>query len=102
MNPKWEKICKTSNVILSILYAVFWFPLGYFGLFPLLMGTDVWVVIGLIFSFVIIPLSCIFSIIFSIRFRKKQKYAEAFLIQFAPLFEFYLSMLLFFKIIWSF
>ena len=100
MNPKWEKVCKISNIILSILYITHWWAFSYFGLCALFIGSGVWVWIGLIFALVVVPLFCIFGIIFSVRFRKKQKYVEAFLIQFIPFSVFFISMILFFIIIW--
>ena len=93
-NPKWEKACKVSNIILSILYFFTWEFFGFFGFLTLVIGNSVWVWIGLAFSFLVVPLSCIFSIYFSIKLRKKQKYTEAYLIQFIPFAEFGLSLFL--------
>ena len=92
MNPKWEKICNVSNVFFLIFYAFFWFHLGYFGWVQMLIGEKVFFWLGLGFSLIVMPAFCIFSMFFSNRLRKEQKYTEAFWIQFLPLKIFIISM----------
>ncbi len=101
MNPKWEKICKISNVCLSVFYVMFWEFFGFVGFWFMTLAKNavmLWSGIGI--GFLLTPLSCILGIVLSVRFRKKQKYGAAFLIQFLPAALFRFELILFILLIW--
>ena len=86
---KWELICKTSNIILSVIYVLFGWIFGFLGImfFSLGFSDEPFVAIFSFLSallFLLTPIFCILGIVLSVLFRKKDKYAASFLIQFLP------------------
>lgn len=87
---KQQIICITSNVILSVLYAVCSWFVSVFGLMFLtaLSGNNgsIWLVLQLIACILLVatPIFSIVGIVLSVVMRKKEKFTFSFLIQFLP------------------
>lgn len=86
---RWEYICITSNIILSVIYALGgWLP-GVLGLFFFSLGfsDQPFVAFCCILAsllFLLTPVFCIFGVVFSVLLRKKKAYVTSFMIQFLP------------------
>jgi len=86
---KWELICKTSNIILSAIYVLFGWIFGFLGImfFSLGFSDKIFTAVCSFLAsllFLLTPIFCILGIVLSVLFRKKDKYAASFLIQFLP------------------
>jgi len=93
----WEKICKISNVVMGILHA-------HTALISILIGiilgasaTDLaFLIIGYFYAMLVMPGSCVLSVVLSVWYRKKRNYPAALMIQFLPMIMVGLSVVLFF------
>ena len=86
---KWERICKTSNIILSVLYALFGWVFGFLGLMFFSLGfSDKPFTASCSFLasllFFLTPVFCVLGIVLSVFFRRKKSFSTSFLIQFLP------------------
>ena len=85
-------ICKTSNVILSIIYLLGGWVFSFLGIMLLSMGilgsSDNLLEIIFYFTYsillLLIPLFAVLGIVFSILLRKRGSFLASFLIQFLP------------------
>ena len=86
---KWELICKTSNIILSVIYVLFGWIFGFLGImfFSLGFSDEPFVAICSFLSallFLLTPAFCALGIFLSVLYRKKKVFAVSFLMQFLP------------------
>lgn len=85
-------ICKTGNIILSIIYLSGSWVFSFFGLIMFTMGvlgsSDSFLEIVFYFTasvlFLLIPLFAVLGIVFSVILRKRGAFLSSFLIQFLP------------------
>ena len=86
---KWEIFCKTSNIILSVVYVLYGWIFGFLGLMFFSLGLPdapftavCYFLAVLLFS--LTPIFCILGIVLSVILRKKKAFLVSFLIQFLP------------------
>jgi ABC-type siderophore export system fused ATPase/permease subunit len=86
---KWERACRVSNIILSIVYVPGGWIFGFLGLMFFSLGlpdAPFTAICSFVASllFLLTPVFCILGILFSVLLRKKNAFVAAFLIQFLP------------------
>lgn len=87
---KWERICKAGNIILSVLYVPGGLFFGFLGIMFLSLGSSdisfntVCYYLAAIL-FLLTPVFSILGIVFSVIYRRKKRFADAFRIQFLPI-----------------
>ena len=89
VNRIWERVCKISNIVMSVIYFLSSWLFSFFGIMFLSLGLPEQpfkAVCALLacFLLVLIPVFCILGIVFSVITRREKHYGVAFAVQFFP------------------
>ncbi len=101
IHDKWDIICETSNIVLSVMYVLWGWVFSFLGIMFFSLGSpdEPFKAICHYCSSALLlltPIFCILGIVFSVLFRKKKAYVASFIIQFSPFLTLGIAVVLFF------